>query len=179
MGLTLIFHVLPESIMTKKQFAFSAFFAVASIWWGWTILINFFIVPKIFSHIDQFFKAGELAIKVFSSLNNLELIASSALVVLISYLMKSDKSYLKLMLLTIALWLIAFSYFALLTPKIESLTALWNQTDMLGITGVAGIPDIQQEHQKFHNLYIGLDIFKLTLLTAMIFLCFVKQEKRA
>jgi hypothetical protein len=69
------------------------------------------------------------------------------------------------------------TYFSFLTPKIIELTDLWRKADLMGTVAVHGIPDIQLEHQYFHNFYIGIDAFKLLLLTAMPVIGIWKQEK--
>jgi hypothetical protein len=82
-----------------------------------------------------------------------------------------------MLVLSSLLWVIAMTYFTFLTPKIAELSGLWKKTDLMGITGVAGIPDIQQAHQFYHNLYIAIDSTKLLLLTTMMILGVVKEEK--
>jgi hypothetical protein len=68
-------------------------------------------------------------------------------------------------------------YFSYLTPKLVMLTELWKKTDLMGITSVSGIPDVQQEHQFYHRLYISLDTVKLILLGTMLGLGIFKAEK--
>jgi hypothetical protein len=163
--------------MTKNRFVFPLFLVLVSLWWGWTVLVDIFIVPTVFRQIDDFFKAGDLGIAVFSRLNNLELIVSSVLVGILAYQCKINKNAWKLLALSLVSWIIAVTYFAYLTPKLIELTALWKQTDLMGLTSVAGIPDIQQEHQYFHNLYIALDSVKLGLLTIMLILGIYREKK--
>lgn len=163
--------------MTKNRYLYSLFLIVVSLWWGWTVLVDIFIIPTVFKTIDQFFQAGDLGIAVFSKLNNLELVVASILVGLFSFQMTKNKKALMLLVPSILVWIIAMTYFAYLTPKLIELTELWKKTDLMGITGVAGIPDIQQAHQYYHNLYIGLDVVKLLLLSAMLIVGVVKEEK--
>lgn len=161
--------------MTKNRFLFSSFLVCVSLWWGWTFLVDMFVIRTVFATVDNFFLAGDLGIAVFSKLNNLEIIVSSALVGLLAFQLTKNKKVLPLLLLSIGGWLIAMTYFSFLTPKLISLTELWKKTDLMGITAVAGIPDIQQEHQFYHNLYIGIDVAKLILLSAMMFIGIYKE----
>jgi hypothetical protein len=163
--------------MTKKRVVYSLFLITVSLWWGWTILVDIFIIPTVFKTIDQFFQAGDLGIAVFSKLNNLEVVLGSILVGLFSYQVTKNKKSLPLLVLSMVVWLIAMTYFSFLTPKLIELTELWKRTDLMGITGVAGIPDVQQAHQHYHNLYIGLDVIKLLLLSAMLLIGVIKEEK--
>lgn len=170
-------RVLHESIMTKNRTIYSLFLICVSLWWGWTVLVDMFIIPTVFKIVDQFFQAGDLGIAVFSKLNNLEVVLASILVGLFSYQITKNKKALTLLVLSILVWLIAMTYFSFLTPKLIELTELWKKTDLMGLTGVAGIPDVQQAHQYYHNLYIGLDVVKLLLLSAMLLIGVIKEEK--
>jgi hypothetical protein len=163
--------------MTKNRFVFPLFIVLVSLWWGWTVLVDMFIVPAVFGHIDEFFKAGELGITVFSQLNSLEIIVSSVLVGILAFQCRLNKNAWKLLGPGLICWIIAVTYFAYLTPKITELTALWKQADLMGLTSVAGIPDIQQEHQYFHDLYVSIDTVKLGLLTIMLILGILRGEK--
>lgn len=163
--------------MIKKNYLFSFFLILLSLWWGWTVLVDMVIIRTVFTIVDNFFLAGDLGITVFSKLNNLELIVSSLLVAILSLQVRKNKKVLPLLVLSIITWIIAMTYFSYLTPKIVTLTELWKKTDLMGINSVAGIPDVQQEHQLYHNLYIGLDVAKLILLSLMMGLGIWKQEK--
>ena len=55
--------------MTKKLILI-----LVSIWWGWTAIIDFAVVPTVFAIVNDFFNAGELGIALFSKLNLLEVI---------------------------------------------------------------------------------------------------------
>ena len=154
--------------MTKSRVNYSSFLILVSKWWGWTVLMDIFIVPVVFRHVDDFFKAGEFATSLFSQINILELIISSLLLVLLSFITMKNKKMLPLFLMGISVFAISFTFFSYLTPKISTITGLWKQADMIGLVGIAGIPDIQQEHHFFHNLYIILDVVKLLLLTIML-----------
>lgn len=163
--------------MTKNRFVFSTFLLIVSMWWGWTVLVDFFIIRTVFANIDNFFQAGDLGIAVFSKLNNLEVIVSSALVGVLSYQITKNKKVLPLLMMSVVAWIIAMTYFAYLTPKLVYLTDLWKNSDLMGTVGASGISDIQQEHQFYHRLYIGIDTFKLLLLSVMILFGSFKQEK--
>ena len=149
------------------------------MWWGWTVLVDFFIIRTVFANLDSFFQAGNIGIAVFSKLNNLEVIVSTILVALLSFQMTKNKKILPMLIMSLIAWAVVMTYFTYLTPKIVELTDLWKQTDLMGISAVAGIPDIQQEHQFFHRLYIGLDSFKLLILSAMILFGIWKDEQWA
>ena len=163
--------------MAKNRAIYSLFLILVSLWWGWTVLVDFFIIPTVFKTIDQFFQAGDLGAAVFSKLNGLELILGSALVGLFSFQVTKNKKAITMLVLSTLVWVIAMTYFTFLTPKLAELSELWKKTDLMGITGVAGIPDIQQAHQFYHNLYIGIDFIKLILLTTIMILGVVKEEK--
>lgn len=141
----------------------SIYLFLLSIWWAWTVLVDMVIVRTVFATVDNFFLAGELGIALFSKLNNFELVVSSAIVALLSI----KKSW-KLLIVAVLLWALSMTYFCYLTPKIIYLTELWKKLDLMGINTVAGIPDIQQEHQFYHQMYITLDSIKLFTLTALI-----------
>lgn len=163
--------------MTKNRYVYSTFLICASLWWGWTFLVDMFVIRTVFATVSNFFEAGDLGIAVFSKLNNLEIIVSSFLVGLLSFQMMKNRKALPLMVMSIFCWIISMAYFVFLTPKLMTLTDLWKKADSAGTTAIAGISDIQQAHQFYHNLYIGLDSVKLLLLTVMIIYGMVKEEK--
>jgi hypothetical protein len=153
------------------------YFVLTGMWWGWTVLIDIFVIPTVFKTIDQFFVAGELGIAVFSKLNNLELITSSILLATLLTHFGRKKKFSILLILSFLTWTLAMIYFSYLTPKIVELTELWRKADLIGLSGVSGVEDIQQSHQYFHNLYIKFDSLKLLLLTAMLVVGYWKQEE--
>lgn len=148
-------------IMTKK-----IALVLVSIWWGWTVLIDFAVVPTVFRTINDFFNAGELGIALFSKLNIFEVIISSGLVVVSGLLLKQNKKKLPLILSCLCFAIVMF-YFAYLTPKIIYLTDLWKEADAANQIGIAGIADIQQEHQFYHRIYVAVDTVKLLGLTVL------------
>jgi hypothetical protein len=146
-----------------------------SFWFGWTILIDFFVVPTVFEKIDQFFLAGDLGIALFSKLNNLEVVTGSFILSGLVFRKLSTKKDIVQFILALLLMGIALTYFTYLTPKITDLTELWKKAEATGSFAIAGISDIQQEHQFYHRLYIWLDCFKLFLLSAV----FVLEARRS
>jgi hypothetical protein len=42
--------------------------------------------------------------------------------------------------------------------------------------GIAGIKDIQQEHQFYHRIYVGLDSLKLLILSFILGISFFRKE---
>lgn len=160
-----------------RKLSLPLFFLLTGMWWGWTLLVDIFVVPTVFRTVDNFFQAGELGIQVFSKLNNLEVIVSSFIVAILALHSLKYKRVLSLLIVSSLLWIIAMTYFTYLTPKIIELTDLWRKTEEIGLTGVKGIPDVQQAHQFYHNLYIKIDVLKLVLLSTLLGLGFWKQEE--
>lgn len=161
----------------KERNIYSFFLILVSVWWGWTVLVDFFVVRTVFSVISNFWEAGELGITVFSKLNHLEVIVSTFLVALLGLQTKRKKEALPLLLLALVTWAITLFYFSYLIPKIVFLTDLWEKSDLMGTSSIAGIPDIQQEHQFFHRIYIWTDTVKLLVLTSIMAIGIKQQEK--
>ncbi len=149
--------------MTKKLILI-----LVSIWWGWTAIIDFAVVPTVFRVIHDFFNAGELGIAVFSKLNTLEVLISSLLVVLASYAVKHSGTGKLQLGLALCAWAIAMTYFSYLTPKLVHLTELWREADLKNLVSIAGVSDVQQEHQFYHRIYVGVDSVKLLILTTLM-----------
>lgn len=173
----LSFLVFQKFTMTSKRFVYSSFLVLVSLWWGWTVLVDMFIIRTVFSVIENFFQAGDLGVAVFSKLNNLELIVSTGIVTLLSYQVSKNKNALKLLVLSLGAWVISLVYFSFLTPRLTEMTNLWKKADALGVSGLNGIADIQQAHQFYHNLYIATDVIKLVLLTIILIIGIVQEEK--
>lgn len=150
---------------------------LVSLWLGWTALIDFAVVPTVFSTIKDFFNAGELGIALFSKLNSLELVISSALIVLSVFKLKKQQTGKWQLTFLVLAWCIVLTYFSWLTPKITELTKLWKEADAINQTSIAGIADIQQEHQHYHRIYVTLDTIKILILATVLSLEFFKQEK--
>ncbi len=141
---------------------------LVSIWWGWTALIDFAVVPTVFNVVTDFFNAGELGIALFSKLNIFEVLVSSLLIVISIFNLKKEGRGKIPLLLACGAWIIVMFYFSYLTPKIIKLTGLWKEAEVVNKIGIAGINDIQQEHQFYHRMYVGLDSLKLLILSFMI-----------
>lgn len=155
----------------------SFYLTLISIWWGWTVLVDMFVVRIVFSMVDDVFQAGKIGMELFTRLNQLEIVVSSALVVITFFQVKKIKNLRIEFFLSVFIWIIPMVYFCYLTPKITYLSELWQRLDLMGIYSVHGIPDIQQEHQFYHNLYIGLDTIKLITMTLMMTLAFWRRGK--
>lgn len=141
------------------------------------MIIDFAVVPTAFRIVKDFFNAGDLGIALFSKLNHLEILVSTCLIVLTSFQMKRNKAAWPFFLLSLVLFSIAMFYFSYLTPKIIHLTELWKQADATGALGIAGVADIQQEHQFFHKLYIKIDAVKLLILTFLLGFGIYRENK--
>lgn len=157
--------------MTNPRIKSFLLFSI-SIWWGWTVLTDFFIVPSVFRIVPDFFVAGELGLTVFSRLNLLEL-PLSLLILGLTILPKRSKFLISL---SCFLVVIAGTYFFYLTPKIQTLTIWWKEAESQGLSGLHGIDDLQLEHQKFHKLYVSIDSIKLLLLTSGLGFLIFKRE---
>ncbi|HXH30351.1 MAG TPA: DUF4149 domain-containing protein [Bacteriovoracaceae bacterium] len=162
--------------MKNLRLLHSLFLILTSTWLGWTILTDFFVVPTVFRTIDQYFLAGELGIAVFTRLNGLELMVSSALVVITLLLVRSDKKSWPLLGLSLLGWGLIVFYFSFLTPRITELTQQWEAVELGKLRSVI---DLQQEHQYYHQLYIVLDTTKLLILSCMIGIALYRDRKSA
>lgn len=145
---------------------------LVSMWFGWTVLVDFFVVPSVFAQISNFFEAGHLGVTVFTKLNKLELIVS--LMVCSSLLVQ--KKY-KTLIPALVCTVIVLYYVGFLSEKIRDLTVLWQEADSKGVVGLNGIPDVQQSHQFYHKLYITLDSVKLFLLLTLLGLGFFRPKE--
>lgn len=101
-----------------------------SIWWGWTVLTDFFVVPSVFKMVPDFFTAGELGMTLFRKLNLLEL-PLPIFILALSLVPKRSKFLISLAPL---LLIIASLYFFYLTPKIQILTDWWKEAESLGVS---------------------------------------------
>jgi hypothetical protein len=146
--------------------ALIAFF-LSSLWLGWTILVDFFVVPTVFQQVPDFFVAGNLGVAVFTKLNRLEFPLASSLFALICLHIKQTKRQHYLAIISIVLLTIAGLYLFSLTPKITELTAAWEYAEKMGTLGQGG-QDVQQLHQSYHKTYIGLDTLKLLLISIQL-----------
>jgi len=158
--------------MTKK-----IFIALVSMWWAATAVIDFAVVPTVFSTVSEFFNAGEIAIALFFKLNKFELVVSSLLIIFALINLRAEGRGKTQLTLTCCAWMIIMFYFSYLTPKITILTSLWRSAEMMNTIGIANINDIQQEHQFYHRIYVGLDSLKFLMLTFILGLSIFRKEK--
>jgi hypothetical protein len=153
---------------------------VLSMWLGWTLLVDFIVIPTTFRELNDFFGAGNLGIQLFIKLNNLELILATLLFALYVWIIVQQKKInIFLITMSVALFALTLFYFAYLTPKIALLTSLWQQAETQGSTAIGSIPDIQQEHQYYHRLYVSLDTAKVILLLSLLAYSMKKPESLA
>lgn len=164
--------------MKIRTYIYPLTITLLSMWMAWTILVDFVVVPTIFREMNDFFGSGHIGIKLFSKLNNFELVVGSSLLGMLSWLQVQNKKVnIFLTVMTITLFGIALLYFSYLTPKITELTAWWQKAEQMNVMGLNGIEDLQQEHQFYHRLYISIDTAKLILLATMLAYSFRNQEK--
>lgn len=151
--------------------------AFTSSWLSLSLFINFFVIRLIFSEIDQFFLAGKIGMMLFTKFNLIETILSTFILSLISLINLKQKCSKKILFLSLSLFSFALTYTFYLTPKLIELTELWQKADIMGVVGIRGIKDIQQEHQFFHRIYIILDTVKLITLFIFLTLNFIYVEQ--
>lgn len=161
------------------RFFLPLFLFLSSLWLGWTVLVDFIVVPAVFRNVSHFFEAGRLGIELFTQLNRLEIVVSLLLAVLTFKRYKKDRSYLPLVLVTVAASIIVAIYLFYLSPKIATLTDLWQSSEQKGWAGQQGILDVQQEHQFYHRVYIAMDSVKIFLLSLSILFVGLKKESKA
>lgn len=135
------------------------------VWMAWTVLVDFFVVPAVFQNIAQFFEAGNLGLLLFRRLNTLEFPLSCLLLVCVLFSARRFPVLKWLILPSVVLVGISSLYLFSLTPKLSQLTATWEYAEKMGTLGAGG-EDVQQLHQTYHSLYVGLDSVKLVLLLA-------------
>lgn len=138
---------------------------LTSIWMAWTVLVDFFVVPAVFQNIAQFFEAGNLGLVLFGRLNTLEFPLSCLLLICVLFSARRFPALKWLVLCSLTLVGISSLYMFSLTPKLSQLTATWEYAEKMGTLGTGG-EDVQQLHQTYHSLYVGLDTVKLILLLA-------------
>jgi Domain of unknown function (DUF4149) len=157
-NITLIMPVFHASIMTSK-----IAFLLLGLWWGTTAIIDFVVVPTVFSVINDFFNAGELGIALFRKFNLFELFFA------ISILAFEWRTKNKFVLIPILFALIiVIIYTTTLTPHLAQLSKWWKEAESLSLTSIHGVKDIQQEHQFYHRLYVSLDTLKILILSCVL-----------
>jgi hypothetical protein len=140
---------------------------LALVWLSSSALINFVVVPAVFSVIKDFFQAGFLGIELFSKFNRLELLfATGLLTATITEAKINKKKLWKVSLAGILLVLVCF-YLFYLTPKLTALTTTWEYAQTMGTIAEAEA-DIQSMHMMYHRTYIILDSVKLLLITLLL-----------
>jgi hypothetical protein len=139
------------------------------IWLSLSGLVNFVVIPSVFSVVNDFFSAGNLGVTVFTKFNRFEFLFGSALVVLTLLDFKRTRSGLIAVLVSLLLLLISGSYLFYLTPKLSQLTTAWEYAQTMGTIGSAE-SDLQSLHMMYHRTYIVMDTVKLLLLLALVIL---------
>ena len=159
--------------MISRRLLYSGLLILLSLWLGWTALVDFVVVPGVFRNIDNFFEAGDLGIYLFQRLNYLEVVIASSVVAVVTFIFRKNRLALPLLISSVVVMVIAFTYFTWLIPKISELTELWKLSEAGKSIAIA---DIQQEHQFFHRIYVIMDTVKLLVLLFMIVSSVGKEE---
>lgn len=139
---------------------------LALVWLALSSLVNFVVIPSVFSVVNDFFLAGNLGVTVFTKFNRFEFLFASTLVVLTLFEFKRTRQGLVPILISLLLLLISGSYLFYLTPKLSQLTTAWEYAQTMGTIGSAE-SDLQSLHMMYHRTYIGLDSVKLLLLAGL------------
>lgn len=135
------------------------------IWLCLSGLVNFVVIPSVFSIVSDFFLAGNLGVTVFTKFNRFEFLFATTLVVLSLFDFKRTRSGLITVLISLILLLISGCYLFYLTPKLTQLTTAWEYAQTMGTIGSAE-SDLQSLHMTYHRTYIVMDSVKLLLLIA-------------
>lgn len=159
-----------------RKYLFPLLLSTVSIWWAITLMADIFVAPTIFRVIENFFNAGDLAMALFSKVNSLEMVLSTVVLILLVLIHRQNKNLL-LLAAGIVCWSFALFYFSFLIPKIVTLAELWKKAEEMGVMGIGDVPDIQQAHQYYHRIYVGMDSVKLLLLSGMMIFGIVRSEK--
>ena len=148
------------------------------IWLSLSSLVNFVVIPSVFSVVNDFFSAGNLGVTVFTKFNRSEFLFASALVVLTLFDFKRTRSGLIPVLVSLLLLLISGSYLFYLTPKLSQLTTAWEYAQTMGTIGQAE-SDLQSLHMMYHRTYIVMDAVKLLLLLVLAVLMALPLFKKS
>lgn len=159
--------------MNSRRLLSSILLILLSFWLGWTLLVDFIVVPGVFRNIHNFFEAGDLGIFLFKKLNSLELVVASFVLAILTFICRKNRRALPLLVSSIIVFGISLVYFNYLTPKLESLTDMWKLSEA-GQT--IALSDVQQEHQYFHRIYVTIDSFKILILIFMMGATVGKEE---
>lgn len=159
--------------MNSRRLLSSILLILLSFWLGWTVLVDFIVVPGVFRNIANFFEAGDLGIYLFQKLNSLELVVASFILAILTFIFRKNRKALPLLISGIVVFGISLVYFSYLTPKLEALTDMWKLSEA-GQT--IALSDIQQEHQYYHRIYVTVDSLKILILIFMMGSTVGKEE---
>lgn len=163
--------------MVQRSF-YPLFLILVSAWLAGTALVDFLVVPTLFHNHSHFFEAGTIGILLFTKFNYIEIVVASVMVGMLALRLKErNPLHLGFFFIAVVLWLIIMSYFVYLIPKISHLTELWRKAESLGAISMNGIRDVQQEHQFYHGIYVGMDTVKLIVLIFLLGVGILKREK--
>lgn len=151
--------------MNVRRLLYSALLVLLSLWLGWTVLVDFVVVPAVFRNINNFFEAGDLGIYLFTKFNFIEMILASVTLVALVFIFRKNRAAMPLLISAVIVIAISLSYFTFVIPKLTHLTELWKLAEAGKLTPTF---DIQQEHQFYHRIYVGLDTAKIAILAFMM-----------
>lgn len=159
--------------MNIRRLLFSSLLILLSLWLGWTVLVDFIVVPGVFRNIHNFFEAGDLGLHLFQRLNSLEVVVATFVLAVVVFIFRKNRRALPLLIAGVLVFIISLVYFSWLIPKIHELTELWKLSEAGKQIAIA---DIQQEHQYFHRIYVVLDTIKILILLFMLVSATGKEE---
>ncbi len=159
--------------MNMRRLLYSSLLILLSVWLGWTVLVDFIVVPGVFRNIHNFFEAGDLGIYLFQRLNSLEVVVATFVLAVIIFIFRKNRRTLPLLIAAVMVFLISLVYFSWLIPKIQHLSELWKLSEAGKEIAIA---DIQQEHQFFHRIYVVMDTIKILILLFMLVSAVGKEE---
>ncbi|MES2529033.1 MAG: DUF4149 domain-containing protein [Bdellovibrionota bacterium] len=159
--------------MNSRRLLSSTLLILLSFWLGWTVLVDFIVVPGVFRNIANFFEAGDLGIYLFQKLNSLELEVATFTIAILIFIFRKNRRALPLLISGVFLFAIAVTYFIYLTPKLQALTDMWKLSEA---GQKIALTDIQQEHQYFHRIYVTIDSLKILILIFMMTTTVWKEE---
>ncbi len=162
--------------MLNTKYQYPLFLVTIASWWSLTAFADLMMAPSIFRVVENFFNAGDLAMSLFTRFNNLEIVISTAFLILCALIYRRRGTKVVLILGIIS-WAIALFYFIYLIPKIVDLTELWKKAESMGVVGIENIEDVQKEHQLFHRIYIIVDSIKLLILSFLLSVGIFSQER--
>lgn len=153
-----------------KSLVLPAIFA----WFFLTIFVDIFTVPTVFRTIKDIPVAGQVGIKVFSAMNNFEIIfAITTLIGSFSFYKHTRSIKWLVFALPLMIWSLFYKYF--MTPKIANTTFEINQTDVMDPMYAV----LQSTHAYYHNLYRYFDTSKLIFLLIFIIIVLIDLAKKS